>query len=41
MGPVFLFDVGIIVFVIGSAAGKSYRVYSMGKVSEEVVIEEL
>ena len=41
MGPVFLFYVGVIVFVIGSAAGESYRMFSLGKVSEEVVIKEL
>ena len=41
MGPVFLFYVGIIVFVIGSAAGESYRMFSLGKVSEEVVLKEL
>jgi hypothetical protein len=41
MGPVFLFDVGVIVFVIGSASGELDGAFSLGKVSEEMVIEEL
>ena len=41
MGPVFLFYVGVIVFVIGSAASESYGVCSLGKVSEEVMVEKL
>lgn len=41
MRPVFLFDVGVIVFVIGPAAGKTHGMLSLGEVTEEVVIEEL
>ena len=41
MGPVFLFDVGVIVLVIGSASGELDGTFSLGKVSHEVVIEKL
>ncbi|MDP3947085.1 MAG: hypothetical protein Q8Q41_00120 [bacterium] len=41
MGPVFLFDVGVIVFVIGSASGELDGLFSFGKVSLEVIVEEL
>ena len=41
MSPVFLFDVGVIVFVIGPASGKTDGVLSMREVAVEVVIEEL
>ncbi len=41
MGPVFLFDVGIIVFVVSSASGGEDGLFSLGKVSQEVMIEEL
>jgi hypothetical protein len=40
VGPVFLFDVGVIVFVVGSASGELDGLFSLGKVSQEVVIEE-
>ena len=40
MGPVFLFDVGVIVLVIGSASGEVDGVGSVGKVSQEMIIEE-
>lgn len=40
MSPVFLFDMGIIVFVISTATGKVDGVFSLGEVFEEVVIEE-
>lgn len=40
MGPVFLFDMGIIVLVIGSASGELDGAFSLGKVSEEMVVEE-
>ena len=41
MGPVFLFDVGVVVFVIGSASGELDGSFSLGKVSLEVIVEEL
>jgi hypothetical protein len=41
MGPVFLFDMGVIVFVVGTASGELDGLFSLGKMSEEVVIEEL
>jgi hypothetical protein len=41
MGPVFLFYVSVIIFVIGSASGEADGLFSLGKMSEEVVIEEL
>jgi len=40
MGPVFLFYVGVIVFVIGSASGELDGVFSVGEMSEEVMVEE-
>ena len=41
MGPVFLFDVSIVVFMIGSASGELDGLFSFGKVSLEVIVEEL
>ena len=41
MGPVFLFDMSVIIFVISAATGKVDGTLSFGKVSQEVVIEEL
>ena len=41
MGPVFLFDMGVIVFVVRTASGELDRLFSLGKVSQKVVIEEL
>ena len=41
MGPVFLFDVGVVVFVIGSASGELHRVFPIGKMSHQVIVEEL
>ena len=38
MGPVFLFDVGVIVFVVSSAAGKFYGYFSLGEMAEQVVV---
>jgi len=29
MGPVFLFDMGVVIFMVGSATGKMYRVCSL------------
>jgi len=33
MGPVLLFDVGVIVFVVGSASGELDGLFSLDKVS--------
>jgi len=41
MGPVFLFYMGVIVFVVGSASGELDGLFSFGKVSLEVIVEEL
>lgn len=41
MGPVFLFYVSVIIFVVGSASGELDGLFSLGKMSEQVVIEEL
>jgi hypothetical protein len=41
MGPVLLFDVGVIVFVVSTASGELDGLFSLGKVSQEVVIEKL
>jgi hypothetical protein len=41
VGPVFLFYVSVIIFVVGSASGELDGLFSLGKMSEEVVIEEL
>jgi len=40
VGPVFLFDVGVVIFVVGAAAGELDRVFSLLKVTIEVVVEE-
>jgi len=41
MGPVFLFHMGVIVLVIGSASGKLNGSVSLVKVSHQMPIEEL
>lgn len=41
MGPVFLFDVGVVIFMIGPASGELDGRFSFGKVPLEVIIEEL
>ena len=41
MGPVFLFDMGVVVFVVGPASGELDRLFSFGKVSLEMIVEEL
>jgi hypothetical protein len=41
VGPVFLFYVSVIIFVIGSASSEVDGLFSLSKMSEEVVIEEL
>jgi len=41
VSPVFLFDVGVVVFVISSASGELDGLFSFGKVPLEVIVEEL
>ena len=41
MGPVFLFDMGVIVLVIGSASGELDRTFSLGEMTKQMVVEEL
>jgi hypothetical protein len=40
VGPVFLFYVSVIIFVIGAASCELDGLFSLGKMFEEVVIEE-
>jgi hypothetical protein len=40
VGPIFLFDVGIVIFVMGAATGELNGVCPFGKMSEEVIIQE-
>jgi len=41
VGPVFLFDVGVIVFVVSTASGELDGLFSLDKVFQEVVVKEL
>ena len=41
MGPVFLFHMSVVVFVVGSGASKLDRVFPLSEMFEEVIIEEL
>jgi hypothetical protein len=41
MGPVFLFYVSVIIFVVGTASGEVDGLFPLSKMFEEVVIEEL
>src|SRR5208283_4073141 len=41
MRPVFLFYMGIIIFVIGSTAGEVDRLFTIGKMAVQMIIEEL
>ncbi len=40
VGPVFLFDVGVVLFVVGAAAGELDGRFSLGEVAIEVVVKE-
>ena len=40
MSPVFLFDMGVVLFVVRAAAGELDGLFSVGEVAEEVVVEE-
>ncbi len=41
VGPVFLFDVSVVIFVVGSGASKLYGALPLCEVLQEVIIEEL
>ena len=41
MGPVFLFYMGVVVFVISSASGELDGSFSVDEISEEVIVKEL
>ena len=41
MGPVFVFDMSVVVFVVGTGASKLDGVFSLCEMFEEVIIEEL
>ena len=41
VGPVFLFDVSVVIFVVGTGASKLYGALSLCEMSEEVIIKEL
>ena len=41
MSPVFLFDVSVVVFVVGSGASELDGAFSLCEMFEEVIIEEL
>ena len=40
-GAVFLFDVGLIIFVIGTRAREVHREFALGQIPPQVVVEEL
>jgi hypothetical protein len=41
MGPVFLFDMSVVIFVVGSRASKLDGAFSLCEMFQEVIIEEL
>ena len=41
VGPVFLFDVSVVIFVVGPRASKLDGAFSLCKMFQEVIIEEL
>jgi hypothetical protein len=41
VGPVFLFDVSVVIFVVGPRASKLDGALSLCKMSQEMIIEEL
>ena len=41
MSPVFLFDMSVVIFVVGSRASKLDGLFSLCEMFEEVIIEEL
>ena len=38
MGPVFLFDMGIVIFFIGAASGKLNRPDPLGQIAKQVIV---
>ena len=41
VGPVFLFDMSVVIFLVGPRASELYGALSLCKMSQEVVIKEL
>jgi hypothetical protein len=41
VGPVFLFHMSVVIFVVGSGASKLDGVFSLFKMPQEMIIEEL
>ena len=41
MGPVFLFDVSVVIFVVGSGASELDGAFSLNEMLQEVIIEKL
>jgi hypothetical protein len=41
VGPVFLFDMSVVIFVVGTGASKLDGMFSLCEVLEEMIIEEL
>ena len=41
MGPVFLFNVRVVILVVSSASGKLDRTFPLRKMSEQVMVQEL
>jgi len=41
MGPVFLFHMGVVILVIGSASGELDGAFSLGEMTQQMVVEEL
>jgi hypothetical protein len=41
VGPVFLFDMSVVVFVVGTGASELDGVFSICEMFEEVIVEEL
>jgi len=41
MGPVFLFHMGVIILVIGSASGELDGAFSLSKMAQEIMVEKL
>ena len=40
LGPVFLFDMRIVVFMVGSASGKLNRMRSLAKMTQQMIVKE-
>ena len=40
MGPIFLFHMSVIIFVVSSRAGKDNGLFSVSKMSNKVIVQE-